>query len=255
MLKKTMIGLFILLIIVSGTHVFASENVTRARNLEDRGDLLGALKQYKQAFETVVEPAELDGLNKKIENIKIKILFSNIVDKDSIEYIVKPGDALSRIAKKYNTTVDLIKRSNNLSSDMIRIGDKLKIVTVAFSVFVDKSQNVLFLKRGEDILKTYRVATGLDNGTPTGEFYIKTKLKDPVHFRKDIRAAVPPGSDKNILGTRWLGFEIPGYGIHGHAVPEDLGNQVTLGCVRMLNNEVEELFVILPRGAKVTVVD
>ena len=41
------------------------------------------------------------------------------------EYTVKQGDTLAAIAKTYGTTVAAIKKSNNLSSDTVRIGQKL----------------------------------------------------------------------------------------------------------------------------------
>lgn len=43
------------------------------------------------------------------------------------EYIVKPGDTLSVIARALNTTVAKIKAMNSLKSDNVRIGQKLKI--------------------------------------------------------------------------------------------------------------------------------
>ncbi|MDF2821501.1 MAG: hypothetical protein K0R15_1942 [Clostridiales bacterium] len=45
-----------------------------------------------------------------------------------VAYVVKKGDTLWNIAKRYYTTVDAIKRLNNLDSDLIRPGDKLIIV-------------------------------------------------------------------------------------------------------------------------------
>ena len=42
-------------------------------------------------------------------------------------YIVKKGDSLYSIAKKYNTTVDSIKKKNNLKSNILSIGQELKI--------------------------------------------------------------------------------------------------------------------------------
>ena len=46
-----------------------------------------------------------------------------------------------------------------------------------------------------------------------------------------------------------------GYGIHGTIEPQNLGKQVTEGCVRMVNADVEELFIIVPTGTEVTIVD
>lgn len=42
-------------------------------------------------------------------------------------YIVKSGDSLWSISQKYNTTVDKIKKDNNLTSDKLNVGQKLTI--------------------------------------------------------------------------------------------------------------------------------
>ncbi len=42
-------------------------------------------------------------------------------------YTVVPGDTLSRIARKHKTTVAALKKNNNLKSDILRIGQKLKL--------------------------------------------------------------------------------------------------------------------------------
>ena len=44
-----------------------------------------------------------------------------------VTYIVKSGDSLYSIAKLYNTTVDVLKDINNLTSNTLAIGDKIKI--------------------------------------------------------------------------------------------------------------------------------
>jgi lipoprotein-anchoring transpeptidase ErfK/SrfK len=66
---------------------------------------------------------------------------------------------------------------------------------------------------------------------------------------------VPPRSPENFLGTRWLGFNIPKYGIHGTIYPELIGQSVSGGCVRMRNEDVEELYAIIPVGTKVVIKD
>ena len=120
-------------------------------------------------------------------------------------------------------------------------------------VLVDKSLNQLLLKQDGQFFKLYRVATGENNSTPVGTFKIITKLPNPVWYKQG--AAVPPGSPDNVLGTRWMGIEKAGYGIHGSVDPSGIGKQVTAGCVRLNNPEVEELFAIVPMGTEVTIVD
>ena len=66
---------------------------------------------------------------------------------------------------------------------------------------------------------------------------------------------MPPESSQNVLGTRWLGFNLSGYGIHGTTEPETIGQQVTAGCIRMRNEDVEELYSIVQLETRVVVVD
>lgn len=168
-------------------------------------------------------------------------------------YTIEPGDTLGRIARRSKTTVELLQKANRLAGEKILVGHTLKVPTIAFSVVVDKSQNALILKADEEVVKTYAVSTGKDNQTPVGTFTIVNKLVDPPWYT--AQGVIPPGSPENILGTRWLGFSKPGYGIHGTTDPAAIGQAVTAGCVRMRNAEVEELYALLPMGADVTIVD
>ncbi len=197
---------------------------------------------------------EIAAVEEKLWELNLKILFSPIVTEKDIVYKVEPGDTLGKIADRYNTTVGLIMRSNNLENDLIRPGKRLKISPVKYSIIVDKSQNSLALKADDAVFKVYAVATGRHNSTPTGDFTIVEKLKNPDWYKRG-EGIIPADNPKNVLGTRWLGLSEPQYGIHGGASVEDLGTQITDGCIRMTNSDVEELFTILPRGITVTIVD
>jgi len=198
-------------------------------------------------------PAQTLTPTQSAETPLFKALMSAQADPHSMVYEVKRGDNLTSIAKKNGVTADLIKKINGLSGDKLIPGKKLKIPNYKFSVVVDKSQNTLLLKGNEEALKTYVVSTGKNNSTPVGVFKITDKLIDPTWYKPN--AVLPPGSPENILGTRWLGISKEGYGIHGTTEPEKLGQQVTAGCVRMRNNEVEELYAIVPASTEVTIVD
>ena len=215
------------------------------------------LAEAQGAYRTVVDQFPDSPLaaqaQTRLGNVNIALLFSPVVTDLDAVHEVKPGDTLGKIAAAYATTIDCIKRANGLKSDVIQPGQKLKVPKGKFSIVVDKSQNQLLLTENNQFLKTYRVATGKNNSTPVGTFKVVNKIANPVWYTEG--AVVPPDSPKNILGTRWLGLDIKGYGIHGSVDPDAMGQQVTAGCVRMRNNDVEELFAIVSVGTEVTIVD
>ncbi len=232
----------------------AKELYAQATKLRQSNEPLRARAIYQDIVKNYPELDNIATIQQEAEALNMQILFSRTeVPEKTVIHEVVPGDSLAKIAKKYNTTVDFIRRSNNLKGDVVRLGEKLRVWVGKFNVFVDKSQNVLILKDGNDIVRVYNVSTGANNSTPVGTFKIVTKLENPVWFNKGI--VVPPESPENVLGTRWMGFDIPGYGIHGTVEPKAIGQQVTAGCVRMLNEQVEELYSILPAGTEVVVVD
>ena len=100
----------------------------------------------------------------------------------------------------------------------------------------------------------HRVATGRDNKTPVGTFKITDKIMHPTWHRSG-GAPVLYGDPANPLGTHWLAIDLPGYGLHGTWEPDQLGAQTSDGCVRLLNDHIEELYTILPKGTLVTITD
>jgi lipoprotein-anchoring transpeptidase ErfK/SrfK len=228
----------------------------QARRYAQDNELLLSKATYQDILDNHPDYPQIQDVQEEIENLNMNIIFSSTLITDASQYYeVKPGDTLIKIAKKFNTTVDLIKKINMLKSTVIHPRRKLKIWTARFSLLVDKSQNILLLNSEQETIKTYVVATGINNSTPVGNFKIVNKLVDPVWFRPDVGAVVPSDSPENILGSRWMGFDIDGYGIHGTTKPETIGTQATQGCIRMKNEEVEELFMLLPVGTEVTIID
>jgi len=214
------------------------------------------LPQAKLCYEKVVfdypNSNSIKLAQEKLWDIKIKILFSPIETSDSLVYKVCPGDSLGSIAKKFNTTPELIMKSNGLQSDLIRPGRGLKVSKATYSLIVDKSRNTLTLKSDEEVLKVYKVSTGSPKSpTLCGRFIVESKLVDP-HWSN-----IPPGDPRNVLGSRWMGFAEPfrDYGIHGTTEPETIGKNITKGCIRMLDDEVKEVFSIIPIGTEVIIVE
>lgn len=235
-------------VIVGEAYLNLAESYEKKKEpLEARDTYQVILGKY-QNIDNIVEVQE------KVAILNIDILFSSLVTDRDVFYEVEPGDTLSKIARRFGTTVDLIKISNSLKSDVIKTRAKLKISKAKYKILIDRSQSLLtlFFDDGK-IFKTYSISTGENNSTPVGIFTVVNRMEDPVWYKQG--AIVPAESPDNILGSRWLGLSVKGYGIHGTTEPDTVGQQVTAGCIRMLNSDVEELYAIIPVGTEVTVVD
>ena len=193
----------------------------------------------------------------------IGIYMTDIPAPEKKLYTIRPGDNLISIAKRFSTTVESIQQSNGLdpSNPIILPGKTLYIYTGQWSVKVIKSEFRLYLYDGNKLFKIYHVGIGRQGRTPTGTFKITTKEKEPVWYNNG--RSIPFGSKENVLGTRWMALtptgdtdkNLSGYGIHGTWKPETIGTESSNGCIRMKNEEVNELYSILPYRTEVTIED
>jgi lipoprotein-anchoring transpeptidase ErfK/SrfK len=102
------------------------------------------------------------------------------------------------------------------------------------------------------LISRYPVSIGADTGpTPTGEFKVINKLKDPW-YTPPHKPAKAPGPE-NPLGSRWMGIDKPSYGIHGTKDPASIGTAASEGCIRLYNQHVEVLFEQVQKGTKVII--
>lgn len=103
--------------------------------------------------------------------------------------------------------------------------------------------------------KTYPIAIGTElNPSVLGETAIVNKVVDPTYYPPNAEekglAPILPGPE-NPVGTRWLGLGFSGYGIHGTNNPASIGTAASSGCIRMLNEDVEELADLVKIGTPV----
>ena len=88
--------------------------------------------------------------------------------------------------------------------------------------------------------------------TPSGYYRVETKEVNPEWIDPEDtenRIASGPG---NPLGYRWIGFSGT-YGIHGTNSPESVGGYVSNGCVRMREQDVEDLYSRIHVGTAVDI--
>ena len=102
-----------------------------------KGDTLYSIaKDFNLAIDTIKKDNALVNNNLSLgQNLKIRVPSSEVEEcfgedyqeTSSIKYIVKKGDTLYSIAKKFNTTVDSIIKKNNLKTNALSIGQELII--------------------------------------------------------------------------------------------------------------------------------
>ena len=128
------------------------------------------------------------------------------------------------------------------------------------SIVVNTRQNVLYFVLGNGKAVKYQVATARKGFEWSGINKVSFKTEWP-EWRPptEMRARHPElpvymaGGIKNPLGARaiYLGSSI--YRIHGTNEPASIGKAASSGCIRMLNEDVTELYQFVKQGATVVV--
>ena len=177
-------------------------------------------------------------------------------------YKVRSGDSLERIVRRENVDADkmFLARINNISNpNAIRIGQELRLPTGTFDAVVDKSDYTITLfqrnEAGRTMLVSLPVGLGEFNATPTGLYRVRvnSKLVNPHWINPRTREEYKANDPANPIGEHWIGLEgiedanrdVDGYGIHGTIEPESIGQQMSMGCVRMLGDDVELVYEVL----------
>ncbi len=224
------------------------------RAAAQRGELVTARENLTRAFQQSTDAAETARLRDELARIAEETVFSaRVMDGDPLveRYVLQPGDTLGKIARTNKLAVDLLAQLNGIADlDRIREGQTIKIVKGPFRAVVDKSDYALDVYLGETFVKRFPVALGADDSTPAGEWRVSTKLKNPTYYPPRGGAIIAADDPQNPLGERWIGLNgLSGeavnqqrYGIHGTIEPDSIGKSVSMGCIRLRNQDVEALY-------------
>lgn len=82
--------------------------------------------KYPAKLISLIERYELNKYDKGIVT-HVEEVNEDVVDVNDLSYVVKKGDTLYSISKKYNTTVEALKRINNLGSTALSVGQEIKL--------------------------------------------------------------------------------------------------------------------------------
>ena len=126
-------------------------------------------------------------------------------------------------------------------------------------IVLDLSKRLITLVRGEQRIGSWPVAIG-DPKTPTpkGEFAILNKKVNPIYVTHKSGQRRELSGPSSPIGDRYMAFHRNGrgeFGIHGTAWPHwvQIRAAVSLGCVRMLNSHIRQLFDAVDVGTRLEI--
>jgi lipoprotein-anchoring transpeptidase ErfK/SrfK len=142
------------------------------------------------------------------------------------------------------------------------------------TIIIDPQNHFLYLIQGGGQAIRYGVGVGRQGFEWSGVATIHNKQewpdwyppKEMVERQPELRRQLIqlqsglgiPGGPRNPLGSRamylWEGNKDTLYRIHGTVEPWTIGKSVSSGCIRMINQDVIDLYERAPVGAKVVVV-
>ena len=253
---------------VAGSDAQVRSLIASGDELMDAGRVIQARDAYNRAMHHPrASAADRALMRNTLGQMAKDITFSRRVvrgDEMASEYTVQSGDLLSTIVRREGLDVEwrLIERVNGVSANRIRIGQTLKLLrgplhavisTTAYrrdlySDFRDSSGNRLYLG-------SYSVGLGEYDSTPVGSWVVRSnsKLIDPAWVNPRTGERFASADPENPIGNRWIGIRgtdertelEEGIGLHGTIEPESIGQQMSMGCVRMLQPDIELMYDLL----------
>ena len=150
-------------------------------------------------------------------------------------------------------------RRDPVAVRFVRVEPKVRIRDLGPIVVIGRYANRLFLYEGAELVAAFPVATGEARyPTPLGTFRIVDMQRHPWWYPPPTSEwarglePVPPGPG-NPLGTRWMGLDVYGVGIHGTPNAASLGYSASHGCIRMAIPSAEWLFERVRIGTPVVI--
>jgi hypothetical protein len=255
----------------------ASGPLGAAQQAQAAGDLVLARALYSRALADSRSPTERAGIRAELTRLNDELVFSRRVvagDPYAYFYTIQSGDSLARIRLREGLSTDwrLIQRINGISHpNRIQLGQNVKLLRGPFHAIVRKSEFRLDLYMGppesEDqwlYIRSFPVGLGDGGSTPTGTFVVRrnSKLINPDWTNPRTGEHFASNDPKNPIGNRWIGLDgigdaagYAGYGLHGTIEPESIGREMSMGCVRLADGDIELVYELLGEQVSVVIIE
>jgi len=130
--------------------------------------------------------------------------------------------------------------AGTLAGTRAQAADAINAEAVVRRVVVSIPDRKLAVVENNEVVQVFAVAVGAPNSpSPSGTFTIVNRVANPTYYHPGT--VIAPGP-QNPIGTRWIGLNQKGYGIHGTDQPSSIGYAKSHGCIRLRNADVERLF-------------
>jgi lipoprotein-anchoring transpeptidase ErfK/SrfK len=130
----------------------------------------------------------------------------------------------------------------------------------AGTIIVDTPNTFLYLVLGNGKAMRYGIGVGREGFTWTGTKSVEKKAEWPdwtppseMLERQPYLPRFMAGGPGNPLGARAMYLSGSVYRIHGTNAPNTIGQRVSSGCIRLVNEDVEDLYSRVKLGTKVIV--
>jgi len=231
-----------------------------ARAAIDDGDVIAARRSLSQIVRSAPFSPEADEARRELIRLADALLFSratNLNDPLVVVHVVGSGETLETIAQRYQVCPELVARINEISDpNRIYAGTRLKLLRGPFRAEILKSQHRLDVYLGNILVRSYPVGLGADNTTPTGTWEVRGKLINPSWTDPTTNRHYLADDPDNPIGERWIGLHgiggdalgRVGFGLHGTVDPSSIGEDMSMGCVRLGSRDVDEVYDLLTQG-------
>lgn len=234
--------------------------------------VIAARDKLNEAMSLPMSPKQRQEVTRQLSQLAEQWLFGpTVFSGDSLcdSYTVGRGDLLQTIGGRHKVPYEIIMRINRIPRpEALQAGKTIKVPNGPFSVKVNRSTFTLDLYLQDIYVRSFKIGLGKDGyDTPTGLWRVRDggKQVSPPWSDPDVSGRVLRASDPGYpLGPRWIALDgiegaakdRTGFGIHGTNDPDEIGNAVSRGCIRMYNNDVLLVYdCLVPLYSSVEVFD
>jgi lipoprotein-anchoring transpeptidase ErfK/SrfK len=128
------------------------------------------------------------------------------------------------------------------------------------TIIIDTSDRFLYFIQPNNVAIRYGIGVGRDGFQWQGLLKVSRKAEWPdwtpppeMIQRQPYLPRFMAGGPGNPMGARALYLGNTVYRIHGTNAPETIGQAVSSGCFRLVNDEIADLFARVPVGTKVII--